>query len=111
MADPIQVGTIGLPIRLTLLDDGLVHDPSTASLVQITIDRPGVLANLVRSAPAVTVSVDSQDRVCLEYITVAGDLSVAGTYKVQGFVRDAAGDWPTSVKSFKVYKNILTTPA
>jgi hypothetical protein len=112
MADKIQAGTVGLPIRLTLLNDGVAHDPGAATYLEITFQRPR-LEPLVRTgADGVSVSTDSQGRPCLLYTTVAGDLgdgvTGAGGYKVQGFLRDTAGEWPSEVVAFRAEKNIRT---
>lgn len=108
MADTIQVGTVGMPIRVTLLDAGEAHDPSSATYREITITRPGGADPLVKFGSDVLVTVDSQDRPCLQYITQVDDLPNAGTYKVQGFLVDAAGQWPSSVGRFRVARNIRT---
>lgn len=102
MADPIYTGTVGVPIRLTLLDDGVVHDPASATLLEITIVKPGG-TKLVRTAPDVTLGTDSLNRPCLEYVTVAEDLAVAGVYVVQGYLEDAAGSWPAEPVRFRVH--------
>jgi hypothetical protein len=107
MNDPIQSGTVGLPIRLVLLDGGNVHDPSTATHREIRIMRPRGAGLLVVSGADVSVGVTSfedGERPCLEYVTRYGDLDEAGHYTVRGYIEDPEGQWPTGEVWFEVHK-------
>lgn len=106
MADKIHTGVVGLPIRLTLLTDGAVHDPSSATTREITIVKPSgdeLVRNQASAPNAVTVGTDSDGRACLQYVTAAGELDLRGTYTVMGRLVDAAGTWPAEPVTFRVY--------
>jgi hypothetical protein len=101
MSDPIYTDTVGLAIRLTLLSDGEVHDPSGATRREITIQAPDG-SKVVRPAE---VGTDSSERPCLQYMTVAGDLAKAGRYEATPYIEDAAGKWPGESVSWHVYRS------
>jgi len=42
----------------------------------------------------------------ISYYTVAGDLDLTGTYKIQGVVTTPAGNWSSVIDSFKVKSNL-----
>lgn len=42
----------------------------------------------------------------ISYFSVAGDLDLTGTYKIQGVVTTPSGSWSSVVKTFKVITNI-----
>jgi len=102
MNDPIQQGTVGLRIRLVLLDAGAVYDPALASYLDITIIKPGGQV-LLMTAPNVIVGETTDGRPCLEYDSQEGDLDQAGNYRVTGYVEDATGKWPAAPVTFRVH--------
>lgn len=102
MSDPIYTGVVGIPIRLVLLDDGAVHDPASATKLQITLRQPdGAL--LVRDATR-GMTDEASPRPCLEYVSVAGDMDKPGTYQATGYIEDAAGKWPAAPVSWRVFQ-------
>ena len=42
----------------------------------------------------------------IQYLSVDGDLNVAGTWNLQAYVATGAGTWSTSVGTFKVHENL-----
>jgi hypothetical protein len=117
MADEIQVGTVGLPIRLTLFTElpspanpaGEVHDPVGATYLELTLARPRGLPTLkLVEADGVAISTDREGRPCLFYRTKEGDLGQPGAYRLQGFLEDTAGRWPSEVVRFEALANIRT---
>lgn len=101
MHDLIYTDTVGLAIRITLLSDGEVHDPSDATLREITIQTP----DGQKAVKPAVVGTDSQDRPCLQYTTVVGDLVQAGRYEATPYIEDAAGRWPGEPVSWHVYRS------
>lgn len=100
--DKIHIDTVGMPIRLILLDDGEVHDPTGASVLKITITKPDGTTE-EKTDPDVSVGTAEDGRACLEYTTVAGDLATVGPYKFSGYVEDGAGKWPAEPVSVRVW--------
>jgi hypothetical protein len=102
-SDPIQQGTIGMPIRLVLLDAGAVYDPADATTRAITLTRPDhTSVALDPVGVGITSSADGA-RACLEYTTVEGDLEQVGRYIATGYVVDIAGSWPAAPVEFRVH--------
>jgi len=96
--DPIYVGTVGMPIRLVMLDMGVPYDPTLATKLEMTIHKPGGISLVQDATPGTT----TDGRPCMEYITQVGDLDVSGTYEVVGYVEDSAGRWPVEPKRLTV---------
>ena len=101
MADTIYAGTVGLELRLTLLEDGAPHDPTAATLRRITL-RPPRGEAIVREGADVGIGADVQGRPCLTYSTREGELERAGWYEVAGYLEDGAGKWPAEPVGFRV---------
>jgi hypothetical protein len=102
MRDPVYTGTVGLPIRLVLLDDGVVHDPAGATKLQITLRNPDGTSAVKVATRGLTN--EATPRPCLEYVSVAGDMDAAGLYVATGYIEDAAGKWPAAPVSWRVYQ-------
>lgn len=102
MVADIHVGDVGTIFRVTVLDeDGVVVDISAALLKRIILAKPdGSKTNY-----AASLDTDGTDGV-MRYATVDGDLSVAGRWKVQGYVELTAGKWHTEIEVFKVKENL-----
>lgn len=100
MTDPIQTGTVGMPIRLVLLDRGEVYDPNDATLRQITVTKPDGSSEM-RGAE---VGQTEDGRPCLEIVTQEGDLDQPGLYYFTGYIEDAAGRWPSAAASVYVHR-------
>lgn len=102
MSSEIHVEDIGTQFTLTILDeDGAVVDISTATTKQITFYKSDKTI-LVVSGSFVTDGTDGK----MKYVTVAGDLSVAGTYRVQGYIVIGSAAWHSDIVTFQVYENI-----
>jgi hypothetical protein len=108
--DPIQQGTVGLPIRLVLLDAGDVYDPALADTRAMTLTLPDHTSRALSPVTAGTTSAADGARPCLEYLTVAGDLEQTGRYIATGHVTDIAGSWPAAPVEFRVHKTRKPTP-
>ena len=104
MEDPIYEGVVGLPIRLVLLTEDEVYDPSEAAVIEMTIVPPTGTKRVLRS-PDVRVSETRDGRPCLEYKTKTAEELTAGKYIVVGYIEDDAGSWPAAPVSFNVLKS------
>lgn len=82
MTDAIYQGDVGLEI---LVDCG--RDVSAAAAPALLVRLP---SGVTRAWPA-RVAGPGQDAVRLRYVTAAGDLAEAGTYKLQASL--TLGDW------------------
>jgi hypothetical protein len=101
MASEIHEGDIGTKLLVTVTDDGAVVDISSASALSIFIRKPnGTILTRVG-----TLETDGTDGK-MYYITVAGDLDAAGSYKIQGQVVLPSGSYYTSTATFKVHCNL-----
>ena len=98
----IHEGDIGTKLLITVTDCGTIVDISTATSLSIFIKKPdGTI--LTRTGILETDGTDGQ----MYYITEAGDLDVAGTYKIQGRVSFASGaSYYTSTATFRVECNL-----
>jgi hypothetical protein len=111
MSDPIQQGTIGMPIRLVLLDAGEVYDPALATTRAITLTMPDHTSVALAPVGVGVTSAADGARPCLQYLTVAGDLEQVGRYIATGYVEDIAGSWPAAPVEFRVHpRRVPSTP-
>ena len=98
----IHIGDIGTIFEVTMKDCDATIDISTATLKEIIFKRPDVAA----SAYTAEFSTDGTDGK-IKYVTVADDLDVEGTWKVQAKITMPTGTWKSDVSSFRVYENLL----
>jgi hypothetical protein len=81
MSENIQVGAIGLVITLTITEDDVPCNISTATTRTIWIRKPD--GTVVEKAAAFTTTgADGK----LTYTTIAGDMDLVGEYRVQAYV-------------------------
>lgn len=101
MASEIHENDVGTKLLVTITDDGQVVDISSALALSIFIKKPdGTI--LSRSGTLETDGTDGK----MYYITIAGDLDVAGNYKLQGQVVLLTGSYYTNTVQFKVHCNL-----
>lgn len=102
MAQPeIHVEDIGTIIELTVKEGAAIVDTSTTTTKQIVLMKPDG-STLTKTAAFVTDGTDGK----IKYTTIAGDLSVAGDWQVQGLLTYGTGTWHTSTESFQVHPNL-----
>lgn len=110
-ADPanIHVGDIGTQL-IALLKEGTADlDPTDATKKRFFIQRK-TKTNILEVEPEVwTDPLDNKKK--LRYLTLEGDLSVAGDYILQALVVTADGRWHTNTFTFTVAANIKDLPA
>jgi hypothetical protein len=85
-----------------------VGDVGTELIVDVCVDITAAVAcKLYVMKPGATVAVEWAAGVYqtqyLRYVIQAGDLSIAGEYKVQAWVQLPSGSWRGDVGVFRVY--------
>lgn len=98
----IHVGDIGTAFRATVKDeDGAIVNIASAASMLMWFQKPdGTVVS--RTASLVNDGVDG----LMQYITQAGDLDQAGSWKSQGVVDIGGGRWHSDISKFKVYANL-----
>jgi len=101
MAGEIHVDDVGTKFLVTVQDSGVAVDVSVASILQINFRKPdGVTMN--RAGTLNTDGIDGK----IYYATIAGDMNVAGVYKIQGKIGLPSGTYYTDIQTFKVHRNL-----
>lgn len=97
-----QENAIGVVFKLTVKEDGVIVDINSATTKQMIFTKAdGVV--LTKTASFLT---DGTDGV-LKYVSIAGDLTPAGDWQVQGrLVLPAGFDGKTSIVEFSVLGNL-----
>tara|TARA_R110000796_G_scaffold140793_2_gene256990 strand:- start:5659 stop:5967 length:309 start_codon:yes stop_codon:yes gene_type:complete len=100
-SNEIHVNDIGTTFQLTFKDDGSVVNISSATITimlqgpdDVTLSKTGVLVNTGADGKA-------------KYVTVSGDLSSPGTWKLQGKLVIGATTYSSDIHTFMVYKNLV----
>ena len=100
----IHVDDIGTRFLVTVKDDGVVVDISSASSLAINFRKPD---DTVVNRTGSTIGDGSSVSGVMYYDTVAGDLDAAGNYKLQGKVSlSSSGIYYTDIHTFKVHRNL-----
>lgn len=93
----IKVGDIGTIFRITLSDSNGIVDISGATVMEIHFKK-GDNTTIVRTASHTTDGTDGK----LEYASIAGDLSISGNWKMEGFITLPSGSWTSDCLEFAV---------
>lgn len=97
-----MVGDIGTLIKATIIDENeAVVDVSSATTKQLIFKKSDG-STLTANADFFTNGTDG----IIQYATVSGDISVAGTYRFQGYVVLSSGSWHSVIYSFTVGCNL-----
>lgn len=98
----VHQSDVGTVFELTIVDqDSAVVDISTATR-QILFEKPSG-ATLTKTAALVTDGTDGK----MKYVTIAGDLTPAGFWFVQGVVTIGLNTWHTDALAFTVLPNLV----
>jgi len=101
MADEIRVGNIGTIFEATIQEASVAVNISTTTVKQFIFKKPdGTI--VTKTAQFVTDGTDGK----LKYTTLANDLDLPGTWKIQANVTMPAWAGKTSIGSFKVSTNL-----
>jgi hypothetical protein len=100
----IPVGAQGVQLELEVLENCLTtaFDISSPNAIAITVERPDG-STFTRAATLTTDGTDGK----MFILTVTGDITVKGTYKMQGSVNLPSGlDTPTTIGTFDAFENL-----
>ena len=101
MSQEIHVNDIGTEFRITVKDNDVVVNISSATVTNIIFRKPDG-SSLAASAEFYT---DGSDGI-IYYRAVEGDLDQQGVWKIQAYVEISNGSYYSSIGSFKVHCNI-----
>lgn len=97
-----HLNDVGTAMEVTIVDqDSAVVNISSATVREIVFKKPDG-TSVTKTGVVVTDGTDGK----MQHITVAGDLDVAGTWRIQGFVTIGSGSWSSDVDSFVVRGNL-----
>lgn len=104
--EPAHVNDIGTTFRVTVYDatstgGSAIANISAASTKQMIFSRSDG-TTFTKTAVFTTDGSDGD----IEYVSVDGDLNMAGTWHLQAYVVTPAGNWRTDVGHFRVYDNL-----
>lgn len=97
----IRVGDIGTIFEVTIKDDGVVVDISSASVKDLIFRAPDAAAV---SKPA-DFKTNGSDGI-IQYATTAGFLNIDGNWRIQALITLAAGTWKSDIGDFTVHPNL-----
>ena len=101
MPTEIHVGDIGTVFEVTIQDDGVAVNISSATTKEIIFRKPDKTL-LTKAANFSTDGTDGKIR----STTVSGDLNAAGVWSIQAHVILPGGDWKSSISEFSVIPNL-----
>jgi hypothetical protein len=97
----IHVGDVGTVFELTLQEDGVAVNISTATLKQFIYTKPSGTAT-TKTASFTTDGSNGK----LRYVSLANDLDTAGVWQLQAYVELPTGKWHSTVIQFVVEPNL-----
>ena len=97
----IRVDDEGTQLEIQLTENGVAVDISTQSTMDITLKRPDG-TSVTRAGSFSTDGTDGK----VHIITIAGDLSMYGTYWIQGHMVFSGWDGYSSIAEFEVHENL-----
>ena len=97
----IHLDDIGTRFEVTIKDDGVVVDISSATTKEIIFKKPDG-NTLTKNADFVNDGTDGK----IDYSTVSGDLNLVGIWNIQAKVVLAGGTWSSEVQEFQVFENL-----
>ncbi len=100
-ANEIHVGDVGTAFERTITEGATAVNISSATLMQLVFRKPDG-TTMTKTAVWTTTGTDGK----LRYVTIAGDLSVAGQWGLQAYVEMNGGKWHTDIDYFTVYQNL-----
>ena len=101
MSDNIQVGAIGLIITLTITEDDVAVNISSATTKQIKIRKPDGTV-MAKTAAFTTNGSDGK----VTYTTIAGDIDLVGEYKAQAYVVMTGFMGHSTIVTFDAKRNV-----
>lgn len=102
MPSEVHVNQIGFEFEATVKDEAKnIVNLTLATVMEFRFKKPD---GTVVTRPAVWASTGVDGR--MKYVTVAGDLDIAGAWQAQGYAELVAEKWTTDVYRFRVYANL-----
>jgi len=102
MAEQIHIGDVGTNFEVTVMEDSLAKDLSTATSVVMRFRRPNNSV-VEKNATFVNSGIDGK----VHYISESGFLNVRGPWDLQVVVTFPGGNvWHTDIVNFHVHPNI-----
>ena len=101
-ANEIHVADVGTVFEVTLMDDAVIVNISSASSLEIIFEKPDK-TKIINTA---VLSGDGTDGKMKYIVTVDTELDAKGNWKIQGNVALPSGRWSTDIEKFKVYENL-----
>lgn len=93
----------GTVFRVTIVDNGVPISIPADAVKRIRFQKPS--GHVITKTAA--FETDGSDGI-IKYVTVAGDVDVAGVWKIQGYVEFGGGGWSSVPEEFEV-EDILHT--
>ena len=98
----IHVGDIGTELVVEVTDeDGAAVNIAAATSKLIYLTRPLAAGGVETLTKTAALDTDGTDGL-MKYVTVAGDLSIKGNWKIQGWVAVGGAEWSTRETNFRV---------
>lgn len=96
-----RVGDEGSILRVTVREDGVAVDISSATTKKINLLNP----DGIKTPKTADFTTDGSDGK-IEYIVIAGDLNRSGIWRIEAHIESPSGKWTTSPEDFQVFKKI-----
>jgi hypothetical protein len=102
----IHVGDVGTIFRITIVENNSVTPVNVSGATVKTIHfQKGDGTRVSKTAVFYT---DGSDGI-IQYVGIAADVDVAGTWQMQGYVEMPSGKFYSEIATFKVRNNISPT--
>ena len=98
----VHVGDLGTKFLVTIKENGVALNISTATVKKIRFRRPDG-TTLDKTAVFETDGTDGK----IYYLSIAGDLTIKGTWSIQGYITLTGGTWNSKIGSFMVNENLI----
>lgn len=99
--ETVHLNDIGTQFIVTIYEDGVPLNISTASLMRILFEKSNG-TKLSKTAVFVSNGTDGK----IKYTTLTGDLDTAGTWRIQGYIEMGGGKWHSEIAYFTVQPNL-----
>ncbi len=97
----VRVGDTGTRFELTIVENGVAADISSATIKTIKFSKPDNTI-LSKTADFTTDGTDGK----IDYVSITNDIDVKGEWKIQGYIEMPSGKFHTSMGSFGVSANL-----
>jgi len=98
----MRVKDVGTKMTVTILDENnAAVDISTVTTKEIWLRKPNGEV-ITKTASFDTDGTDGK----LKYITIEGDVEIAGTWKLQGYIEGSTVKWHSTIEEFDVDGNL-----